>query len=214
MPEEKRAGKKRLVFGRKKFTAKEQAAEGVTIALSAVRLAVKNAILMRVLGERGVFEAGNFVEVAKEALTNLAEQSEREAERARVQLKLASRRHESPDSSHDYSSLDVSNLRRRAKQAQRVAEALLELVESEEPLLALVEQSRLAAWDEVSWNIAQVLDFVSDAPDADPNYEQTKAARIQNLQLVDLPRLAARKRSAVRVRNEIAKYQAPDSQKS
>lgn len=211
MPESKRETKRILVFGRMKFSSKEQVTEGVTIARAAVRLSVKNAILMQVLGRGGVFVATDFVPVAQEALMQLAHQSEHEGKRARLQMKLAARRHEDPDSSHDYSSLDVSNLKRRSKQALRLAEVLSDNAQQIDYLLDLVEEAREAAWAEVERNLGHALDFASDSPDAEADYDKSKAVRIQNLQLVDLPRLAARKRSAARVREEIATSEGLDS---
>ncbi len=59
----------------------------------------------------------------------------------------------------------------------------------------LVEQSRDAAWGDVEANLQRRLAVEGMRADLDPDYEMMRAARMQSLRLIDLPRLAAHRRS-------------------
>jgi hypothetical protein len=59
---------------------------------------------------------------------------------------------------------------------------------------SLIEQSRDAAWGDVEANLQRRLQVEGMRPDLDPDYERMRAARMQSIRLVDIPRLAAHKR--------------------
>ena len=71
-------------------------------------------------------------------------------------------------------------LRERADDAEAVAE--------------LVAGARQAAWGDVESNLQRRLVVEGARPDLEPDYGQMRAARMQALRLVDLPRLAAHRR--------------------
>ena len=58
----------------------------------------------------------------------------------------------------------------------------------------LVEQSRDAAWGDVEANLQRRLTVEGMRADLDPDYDMMRAARMQSLRLIDLPRLAAHRR--------------------
>ena len=65
----------------------------------------------------------------------------------------------------------------------------------------LVEQAREAAWGDVEANLQRRLKVEGMRADLDPDYEMMRAARMQSLRLVDLPRLASN--SAARLRTKL-----------
>jgi hypothetical protein len=179
---------------------KDLVAEGVYVAAAATRLALKNKILVDILASGADFDVDRFVPDARETLLELAEEADADGARAAKEGRKASRRFRDPYGSHDYSSRDVRNLRRRRKQAERVAAELRARAEDEGELRQLVEAAREAAWADVSRNIDRTLRIEAARPDLEPDYAKMREARMQSLRLVDLPRLAAHKRRLEEIR--------------
>ena len=179
---------------------KDLVAEGVYVAAAATRLALKNKILVDILASGADFDVDRFVPDARETLLELADEADADGARAAKEGRKASRRFRDPYGSHDYSSRDVRNLRRRRKQAERVAAELRARAEDEGELRQLVEAAREAAWADVSRNIDRTLRIEAARPDLEPDYAKMREARMQSLRLVDLPRLAAHKRRLEEIR--------------
>ncbi|MGW9114367.1 asparagine synthase [Microbacterium sp. NPDC055683] len=165
-------------------------AEGLAIAHAAARLAVKNRILVSTISLDEAFDASHFLPVAREAVASLADESEQAALDISKARKAAWGRHSQPHGTHDYRDRDVRNLRRRAKQYVGVAKALRAELEDESRLLAIVEQSREAAWGDISSTLDTRLRVEAMRPDEDPDYASMREARMQALRLVDLQKLA------------------------
>ena len=68
------------------------------------------------------------------------------------------------------------------------------MAEDDDEVRALVEQSRDAAWGDVESNLQRRLAVEGMRADLDPDYDMMRAARMQSLRLIDLPRLAAHRR--------------------
>ncbi|MGN8026867.1 asparagine synthase [Microbacterium sp. 22242] len=187
-------------------------AEGVAIATSAARLAVKNHILVGTIAQGGSFDVAKYMNDAHEALVALAEESEEAAELANTLRKRAHGRYSDPHGTHDYRDRDVRNLRRRAKQSAAVAERLREMADDPETLRFLVEAARAAAWGDVAGNLQRRLRVEAMRPDEDPDYETMREARMQALRLVDLQELASDQR-ARRKRKEKADKTAAKEEK-
>ncbi|MBB2975917.1 hypothetical protein FHX49_001484 [Microbacterium endophyticum] len=168
--------------------------EGLYIAAAATRLLLKNRILVEVIAGGEDYEIEHFKPQARETLIALAVEAETDADRTHREKKLASRRFSDSDGTHDYRSRDVRNLRRRRRQSLKIAKALRERADDDAELAELVEAAREAAWAEVSRNIDSTLRIEAARPDLEPDYDKMRAARMQSLRLVDLPRLSARKR--------------------
>jgi hypothetical protein len=170
-------------------------AEGVAIATSAARLAVKNHILVGTIAEGGVFDTEKYIADAREALRAMAEESE-QAERTLTELRKRARgRHSDPVGTHDYRDRDVRNLRRRAKQSHGVAMRLREMMDDPEQLGVIVEEARKAAWADVRHNLDRRLKVEGMRPEQDPDYERMREARMQALRLVDLQALSSQQRA-------------------
>ncbi|UWF77778.1 MULTISPECIES: asparagine synthase [Microbacterium] len=170
-------------------------AEGVAIATSAARLAVKNHILVGTIAQGGVFDMEKYAEDARQALLAMAKESDEAAQHLEQLRKRARGRHSDPSGTHDYRDRDVRNLKKRAKQSQGVASRLREMTEDPEALRELVESARQAAWEDVRSNLDRRLRVEGMRPDQDPDYETMREARMQALKLVDLQALASDRRA-------------------
>ena len=169
-------------------------AEGVSIASAAARLALRNRILVETIANDEPFDLTRFAPYAREILISLADEQDQAAELARRQRKKAWGKFTDPDGTHDYRDRDTRNLRKRHRQYVGVAKELRRMAEDPHVVRVLVEQSRDAAWGDVEANLQRRLTVEGMRPDLDPDYERMRAARMQSIRLVDLPRLAAHKR--------------------
>lgn len=172
----------------------EAIAEGVSIASAAARLAVRNHILVETIAHDAPFEESAFAPFAHDTLIALAEEQEAAAALAKRQRKKAWGKFTDPDGTHDYRDRDMRNLRKRHRQYVGVAKELRRIAEDPHALRTLVEQARDAAWGDVEANLQRRLRVEGMRPDLDPDYDRMRAARMQSLRLVDLPRLAAHRR--------------------
>ncbi|MFB8387152.1 asparagine synthase [Microbacterium sp. NPDC055910] len=172
-------------------------AEGVSIAFAAARLVVRNHILVETIAHGAPFDVERFAPVARDALLSLATEQEAAADLAKQQRRRAWGKFTDPDGTHDYRDRDTRNLRKRHKQYVGVAKELRQRADDPDAVRSLVEASRDAAWGDVEANLQRRLTVEGMRPDLDPDYERMRAARMQSLRLIDLPRLAAhRRRSA------------------
>ena len=171
-------------------------AEGVSIASAAARLALRNRILVETIANDEPFDLTRFAPSAREILISLADEQDQAAELARRQRKKAWGKFTDPDGTHDYRDRDTRNLRKRHRQYVGVAKELRRMAEDPHVVRVLVEQSRDAAWGDVEANLQRRLTVEGMRPDLDPDYERMRAARMQSIRLVDLPRLSAHRRRA------------------
>lgn len=172
----------------------EAIAEGVSIASAAARLAVRNHILVETIAHDETFELARVAPFAHDTLISLAEEQESAAALAKRLRKKAWGKFTDPDGTHDYRDRDMRNLRKRYRQYIGVAKELRKISEDPHAVRTLVEQARDAAWGDVESNLERRLNVEGMRPDLDPDYEMMRAARMQSLRLVDLPRLAAHRR--------------------
>ena len=172
----------------------EAIAEGVSIASAAARLAIRNRILVETIANDEHFEVAAFTPFARDALIALADEQDEAAALAKRQRKKAWGKFTDPDGTHDYRDRDTRNLRRRQRQYAGVAQELRRMADDPHVVRTLIEQSRDAAWGDVEANLQRRLRVEGMRPELDPDYERMRAARMQSIRLVDLPRLAAHRR--------------------
>lgn len=166
-------------------------AEGLTIAAAAVRLTVKNRILVDALAEGADFDEDRFIPVARSAMLAMAVEAQAEADRVEHERRRARRRISPSGGTHDYRYRDVDNLALRRRHAQRVADGLRRRAGDEKALRQIVEASRQAAWAEVSRAIDMTLRMESAPPDLGGDYAASRADRIHQFVTIDLANLAA-----------------------
>ncbi|GAA5088501.1 hypothetical protein GCM10025760_10980 [Microbacterium yannicii] len=185
----------------------EAIAEGVSIASAAARLAIRNRILVETIAHDEQFDIVAFTPFARETLIALADEQDEAAAMVKRQRKKAWGKFTDPDGTHDYRDRDTRNLRRRGRQYAGVAQALRRMADDPHVVRSLIEQARDAAWGDVEANLQRRLRVEGMRPDLDPDYERMRAARMQSIRLVDIPRLAAHKRH----RDESDTDAAPDA---
>lgn len=169
-------------------------AEGVSIASAAARLAVRNHILVETIAHDEPFDVERFAPFAQETLIALADEQDAAADLAHKQRQKAWGRFSDPDGTHDYRDRDTRNLRKRHRQYRGVAKVLRSRAGSDDEVRRLVEEARDAAWGDVEANLQRRLAVEGMRADLDPDYDMMRAARMQSLRLIDLPRLAAHRR--------------------
>jgi hypothetical protein len=180
----------------------EAIAEGVSIAHAAARLTVRNHILVQAITYGESFDVAHVAPFARAVLEALAAEQEDAADLAKKQRKKAWGKFTDPDGTHDYRDRDTRNLRRREAQYRGVAKALRQESADDEAVAALVEEARDAAWGDVEANLQRRLRVEGMRADLDPDYDTMRAARMQSLRLIDLPRLAAHRRALGRAHED------------
>jgi hypothetical protein len=185
-------------------------AEGVSIASAAARLTVRNHILVETIANDQPFDVDAFSSFARQTLIALADEQDRAADLVHTQRKKAWGKFSDPDGTHDYRDRDTRNLRKRERQYRGVAKELRRTADDSDDVRTLVEESRDAAWGDVEANLMRRLTVEGMRADVDPDYRMMRAARMQSLRLIDLPRLAAHRRHVLA--GEAAAAAEPDAE--
>ena len=179
--------------------------EGIHIAEAALRMALKNRILVESIGEGHDFDPSSFIDEAREIMLGLAQEAHDSAARVAEQRKSAWGLHTKSRGTHDYRDRDTGNLRRRGREYKRVAKELERRAGDETELLRIIEQAREAAWEDVAANIASTLKLVVQRPDLDADYAQMREARMEALRSVDLTALAGQQRKRAKAVRKAAR---------
>ena len=179
--------------------------EGIDIAESACRMSLKKRIVVEILRDGHNFNPADFLDDARDVLLELAKESRDAAQRVSEERKSAWGVHTRSRGTHDYRDRDTGNLRRREREYKRVAKELERRAGDETELLRIIEQARAATWEEVSANIDSTLRVVGQRPDLEPDYAKMRAARMEALLLVDLPKLAGRQKKRAKAARKAAR---------
>jgi hypothetical protein len=183
---EARAGRRRGEQDRER-----EVAEGLLLAEYAVRLAVKNQILVDVLGRGADFDRERAAGQVRSELETLAHEHEQAVRRMRRDARLAALRLGRGRHQHDYRAIDRRNLRRRAAVAAEVARRLREAQASDDAVVALVDAARAAAWDDLAGEVHGALGRVQPPPPPPPDLDpEERALRQQMVIAFDLTALA------------------------
>lgn len=137
--------------------------EGVLIAITAVRMHVKNEIIVRAIKDDAEYDVVELAEAARDEFESIARQNDGYA------AGPVSARHVEV-----YSAL-AAELRKAAGDPELVA--------------TTVEQAREDAWREISGVVATKLEASRYDPSTDPRYQKERAARLRALIKVDLATL-------------------------
>ncbi|THG34251.1 asparagine synthase [Glaciibacter flavus] len=163
--------------------------EGILMAEYSARMALKNRILVAVLGEGDDFEEVDFVDDARDVLTTIAEQMTAGADLAVDERREAAEKAGRGDSMHDYHEADVENLELREATSRAVAAELVRRSRDAETLPAFISQAREDAWHDVAAEISAKLDLQRPASALDSRYRRTREQRMRMVKNVDLSRL-------------------------
>jgi hypothetical protein len=156
--------------------------EGVLISASAVRMTIKNHIIVAALRDHTDYDRAGLLDVARADLLRLAGESEATAER------LDAKRPETREPGE--SAADAHRRRehlRRPKVERMLATALRSAAVDEEAIERLVDRAQTDASEEIRREVIDRL--LSTAITPDPDYEANKAGRIAYLISVDLAEL-------------------------
>ncbi|MCU1417659.1 MAG: hypothetical protein JWP32_1833 [Schumannella sp.] len=169
----------------------EIAEEGVLIAASAVRMAVKNRQIVRALRDRADYSEKNAVAAAREVFRALAREKREDVERLDDIIENTRDRPGRALHQTDYRKGDAERLERREQVSDILADRLDEIAEDDEYLLAVVDAARNAAWDEIGASIEAKLARRPEMEAHTREYRDQREARIRELVKVDLPLLEA-----------------------
>jgi hypothetical protein len=181
-----RAGRRRRVEEQER-----EVAEGLLLAEYAVRLAVKNQILVDVLGRGEDFDPARAGEQVRAELGALGHEHAHAARRMRRDARLAALRLGRGRHQHDYRAVDRRNLRRRAVVAQEVAGRLRAAQADDDAVVALVDAARSAAWEDLASEVHGALGRVEPPPPPPPDLDpEERMLRQQLVVALDLTALA------------------------
>lgn len=165
--------------------------EGLLIALSAVRMAVKNHIIVGALRDHDDFDESSYQTVARDELIMLAVQNEEDAARvAQERRELASRRWSQGFTEDER--LDLVRLARRRRAHKGLALVLHGVAEDEVKLAAIVEDAQRDASYEIRKALAARL--IRQTIDGNaPGYARMREERIKYLLAIDFAMLRDRR---------------------
>ena len=158
--------------------------EGVLIALSSVRMAVKNDIIVAGLAEHADYDTARFADTTRRELLGLADENRESAIRVGLTRKALTSGTWRLDLSHDQL-MDIRQLKLRKRVHKRLAAALDAVAEDEDHVARLVRDSQHAASDEIQDAMHTRLMRLSIDP-LDPDYQSHRAERTEMFLLVDL----------------------------
>lgn len=160
--------------------------ESRMIAHSAVRMALKNRIILDVLRDGRDFDLDRIHRFTRDQLSELAEEAEVSAMRAKMRREVLDQRRQEDlvDDTHDPL---AGEKRRRDGILRGLAEALDHDSGDEAVVDELVQRARVDAWDD----IATSMDRRLDSPSLDPRYRLEREDRIGAFVAFDLAALVA-----------------------
>lgn len=163
--------------------------QGLLVADVAVRMTVKNAIIMNALKEHADYDEAQIYEMVRDSLNELAAERERDARhisRVRGEIRDTGR---SSWSETEYGSGDSRTLKHRQEVYERVAEDLRARTEDEAYLSATVERARTLAWAEIGDSLKERASHPYYSGGHDDEYRDNREERIQQLIEKDLTSL-------------------------
>ena len=164
--------------------------EGLLIALSAVRMAVKNDIIVAGIAEHADYDLDRFADTTRRELLALARENQDSAERVRRQRKQLTSMTWRVDLSQDQLT-DIRQLKLRRRVHKRLAAALTAVADDEEHVSRIVRDAQNLASDEIQDAMHTRLMRLSIDP-RDPDYQRHRAERTEMFLLVDLALLKLR----------------------
>ena len=163
--------------------------EGLLIAVSAVRMAVKNDIIIGALRDHIDYDPARYAQAARHELDLLARQNDEYGKRVRrlgKDLARSGRVHLLTEDER----ADISQFALRGRVHKKLADALDAVAADDDQVSHIVEGAQRAASDEIRDAVSARL--IRQAIDSrDPEYEERRADRLEMLLLVNLATLKA-----------------------
>lgn len=170
--------------------------QGLLVADVAVRMTIKNAIIMNALKKHVDYNEQQIIDMVQDAINDLAKERERDAKhisRMRGEIRDTGR---SSWSESDYGNDDNRTLRHRQEVYEGVAAELRTRSEDAEYLRATAERSRALAWGEIGDSLAERATHPYYSGGHDDAYREARDGRIQQLIEKDLTSLIAQQAGA------------------
>ena len=177
-------------------TFDEMLEEGLLMAESAGRMALKNRLIVDALRGDQAYSDERAGTLAREVLYELVQEADEAVEHLASERQTAAQRDGRSQHQHDYHRSDLLNLRRREKVHAAVAKALWTRRSDEAYVAGLVERARSDAWDDLGSAIEQELDRRWPRFDEEPDYAEHRGERMEVVAddlARDLARLAAQR---------------------
>ena len=180
---------KRKLPQRRLAPVEEIVEQGLLVADVAVRMNVKNEIILNALGKKADYDEQQIIEMVREAATELADERESDAQHiSRVRDEIR-RSGYSSWSEADYGSDDNATLRHRQDVYEQVAAQLREQSQDEEYLRGAAERAREAAWHEIGDSLKEKASHPYYAGGSSAEYQRERDSRIELLIQRDLTEL-------------------------
>ncbi len=163
--------------------------QGLLVADVAVRMTVKNAIIMNALQKHVDYDEAQIIEMVRTATEDLAAERERDARhiaRMRGEIRDTGR---SSWSESDYGNDDNRTLKHRQEVYEQVAAELHARAADEESLRATAERARSMAWDEIGDSLKERATHPYYSGGDSEEYRDARDSRIQQLIEKDLTAL-------------------------
>lgn len=160
--------------------------QGLLVADVAVRMTVKNAIIMNALKRHLPYDEDQIADMVREVTTELADERDHDARhisRMRGEIRETGR---SAWSESEYGNEDNRTLRHRQEVYETVATQLRELVDDPEWVKNTAERARAAAWDEIGDSLKERASHPYYAGGSSEEYRAVREDRIQQLIEKDL----------------------------
>lgn len=170
--------------------------QGLLVADVAVRMSVKNAIIMNALKRKADYDEQQIAEMVRESLIELAKERERDARhisRMRAEIRKTGR---STWSENEFAGEDSRTLKHRQEVYELVAEELRNRAKDEEFLAQRAERARVAAWGEIGDSLKEKASHPYYGGGASDEYREARESRIQLLIERDLTELIKQQSAA------------------
>ena len=168
-----------------------EADEGLLLAEYAIRMRLKNRIIVDTMAGSGAAGAEAWLDEVRLALGRLRIEAEASARRMVGERDAASRSRGLARHEHDYRHRDAENLERRRRVYTALAGRLVRWENDDERVTALLSSARDDAFREMRSAITAMLSRARSAPEED---REVLEERLRLVAAVDLPALAADRR--------------------
>ncbi len=176
--------------------------QGLLVADVAVRMTVKNEIIMNALKRHADYDQIQIREMVRQATADLASERERDARhiaRMRDEIRDTGR---SSWSESDYGNDDNRTLRHRQEVYERVAEELQKRAADDTYLAETAERARSMAWNEIGDSLKERATHPYYSGGDNEEYREARESRIQQLIEKDLTALVQQQAKPSRLRRK------------
>ncbi|MBK5238245.1 MAG: hypothetical protein JJE28_03925 [Actinomycetales bacterium] len=158
--------------------------EGLLITLSAVRMSVKNSIIVKALRDNVNFAEADYADIARKELHKLSKRSLHDAERVEKRRKQLTK-FKGTYSYDDDTRQDVKLLARRRKGYEQLAASLNDVAGSDERVAEIVTGAQSDAAAEIVGALSMRLVEQTRVAN-EPDYDEKREDRMKDLIAIDL----------------------------